>query len=53
MQPMGRKKQKWPGKIDWHLKNGLMNWWEDMVDPKKKTARQKSKCDIRNKLKEM
>lgn len=32
MQPMGRKKVRFPAKRDVHPRKGWVNWWESIAD---------------------
>ncbi len=52
MQPLGRQHCKFPGpaKEDAHPGKGYMNWWEDIIPAKKKTARRKDKFNIQEEI---
>lgn len=50
MQPLGRKKLRFPGKTDCHPPKGYINWWEDTISPCKKSARQEAKREISNEV---
>lgn len=51
MQPMGRKKIRFPSKIDYHIhEKSVINWWEDVIQPSKKSERQKQKKEIKKEL---
>ena len=54
MQPLGRSyvKHPGPGKQDIHPHEGYINWWEDVVTPKKKFARQQAKREIQKDINE-
>jgi hypothetical protein len=49
---MGRSYFKCPtiGKTDIHPGPGYINWWENVVTPKKKAARQQDKRDIKKEI---
>ena len=50
MKPMGRKAIRFPSKTDGHFKkDGLINWWEAVIDPCKRRERQR----VRRELKEV
>lgn len=46
MQPLGRKKLRFPNKTKEWLGKGVMMWWEVICRPSKKRERQKSKREI-------
>ena len=48
MRPLGRKHN--PSKEDYHPKNGMINWWEDVVTANKKAERQKLKKEIEEEI---
>lgn len=56
MQPMGRTKLRFPGKVDYrmHDKNGqrMINWWEYEIGScrSKRAAKQMMKLEIRKEL---
>lgn len=54
MQPRGRTYCKIPGiaKTDMHPPKGYINWWEDMITPNTKFARQQDKRDIQREINE-
>jgi cytochrome c551/c552 len=49
MQPLGRKPVKFPSKTDHHI-IGWENWWEAIVPPNLKCARQDAKREIKQEL---
>jgi len=50
MQPLGRRKIKFPGKRSHQWGKKFVDWWEDVAPPSKKRARQAAKKDIRKEL---
>ena len=50
MQPLGRQHCKLPAKEDFHPPKGYINWWENIVTPKKKRARREAKVEIKYEL---
>lgn len=56
MQPLGRIKLRFPGKVDYHMhdKNGqrLANWWEGELQHSitKRAVKQRLKLEIRKEL---
>ncbi len=55
MRPMGRRKVKFPEKIDCHPKRGWLNWWEVEFnsDGNKKAERQMGKTEIKKQTLDM
>lgn len=50
-QPLGRKPQRFPGKVDCHPRKGFENWWEAEGCEANKTAeKQKAKKEIEDEL---
>lgn len=47
MQPLGRKKIRFPCKTKEWLGRGIKMWWEGVAQPSKKAERQKAKAEIR------
>lgn len=50
MQPLGRKKLKLPGKVDFHPKRGFMNWWETIVNPSKAYDKRNAEKEINQEI---
>lgn len=46
MQPMGRKKVRFPSKTKEWLGKRIKMWWEEMAPANKKAARQKAIAEI-------
>lgn len=46
MQPLGRKKVKFPNKTKEWLGKGVKMWWENIVTPSKRSEKQKFKNNL-------
>jgi len=46
MQPMGRKKLRFPSKTKEWLGKGVMMWWEDICSVSKKRERSQAKQKV-------
>lgn len=51
MQPMGRQRYRFPGKINYNfIKKHFKNWWEDIGCRSKSAVRQEQKKEIQRQL---
>lgn len=52
MQPLGRKKIRFPSKTKEWLGKGVRMWWETITDSEKKTDRQHGRREIEKEMKD-